>query len=56
MFDLHYTTATSKMNCKQTFKNKEDLFREIAIFTTSKEIVRWEAFDKQGKCIGHLDK
>ena len=54
MFDLHYTTASN--NYKQTFESREDIFREIAIFSTSKEILRWEAFDEQGKCIGHLDK
>ena len=54
MFDLHYTTATS--NYKQTFESLEDICREIAIFSTSKEIISWEAFDEQGKCIGHLDK
>ena len=54
MFDLHYTTTSS--NYKQTFESKEDIFREIAIFSTSKEIVSWEAFDEHGKCIGHLNK
>jgi len=55
MFDLHYTTATSKKNYKQTFESKEDLFREIAKFSTSKDIASWEAFDKHGP-IGNLDK
>ena len=54
MFDLHYATSTS--NYKQTFESREDIFREIAIFCTSKEILSWKAFDEQGKCIGHLDK
>jgi len=44
------------MNYKQTFESKEELFREIATFCTSKDIASWEAFDEQGKCIGHLDK
>jgi hypothetical protein len=55
MFDLHYTTVTSKMNYKQTFESKEDIFREIAIFSTSKDIASWEAYDKHGR-IGNLDK
>lgn len=55
MFDLHYTTATSKKTYKQTFESKDDLFREIAIFSTSKDIASWEAFDKHGP-IGSLDK
>lgn len=54
MFDLHYTTTSS--NYKQTFESKEDIFREIAIFSTSKEIVSWEAFDEQGKCISKGDE
>ena len=54
MFDLHYTTATNFY--KQTFESLEDICREIAIFSTSKEIVSWQAYDEQGKCIGHLDK
>jgi hypothetical protein len=55
MFDLHYTTASSN-SYKQTFESKDDIFREIAILSTSKQILNWEAFDEQGKCIGHLDK
>lgn len=55
MFDLHYTTTSSKKTYKQTFESKEDFFREIAKFSTSKEIASWEAYDKHGP-IGNLDK
>jgi hypothetical protein len=50
MFDLHYTTVTSKMNYKQTFESKEDICREIVIFSKSKDIASWEAYDEQGNC------
>ena len=51
MYDLHYTTATSKMTYKQTFETDKELDREIGIFAMSNEITGWKVFDEQGKCI-----
>ena len=56
MFDLHYTTKNNNITFKQTFESKEDLDREIEIFSTSKELLSLWAFDKQGKLIVQFDK